>query len=343
MMNALPATVNIPERITPNDVEEVSSRDGKLEEPAKRETEQERHSAMRNHHQIRSADAAADPTAERVSKLHKKDVMLGRGYGIQNHPGNERMRDIIAKYKPQYHSMTREGKRKLIEGAYNEITESGAKFLKKLDGKKGWAVVDRVTALNKIRQSVKRRKNAAHPFDEENWNKPTTFGGFAGPGARALAGMPSALEGMPSAMAGMPIPGAMRGMPPALSGIPGAIPGSMPGATPGSMPGATPGSMPGAIPGAIPLSISVPTPASLPSLVAPSSRYAPPARAAEDMSLAALEAQRMAALQRYRMITGSIAAATTRQDDMEYYQNLRRQQETRLLMEQRNTAEVAKK
>ena len=161
-------------------------------------------------------DAAdIDPNAERVYKLHKKDIILGRGFGIQNHPGNERMRDIIAKYKPKYHSLNREGKRILIEAVHAEVIEGGAKFLKKLDGEKVWVVVALPIALNKIRQSVKRRKNTARPFDHENWNKPSTLGGHAGLEGRALPGMSSTLAGMPGpgAIPGMPLAAAAAGLP----------------------------------------------------------------------------------------------------------------------------------
>jgi hypothetical protein len=124
---------------------------------------QERYAALRNH-QIRFADAI-DPNAERVHKLQKSDIVFGRGRGFQNHPGNQRMRDVIEKYKTQYHSLKRGGKHDLVDTVYKEITDGGGRFLKKLDGEDVWVVVDRPIALQKVSHTMRCRKSIIKQLD----------------------------------------------------------------------------------------------------------------------------------------------------------------------------------
>jgi len=282
-----------------DDDDKSTSSDGTVEEPT--ETEQ-RYAALRNH-QIRFADAI-DPNAERVYKLRKKDIIFGRGRGFQNHPGNERMRDIIEKYKTQYHSLNRDGKRKLVEAVHAEITEGGARFLKKLDNEQAWVVVDLPIALQKVSHTMRCRKSIIRQLDEHG-NIPTTLGGAVGH---------ATLPGVPIVIAAMPGPGAIPGMASA-AGIPG-----LSDPTAGVLPGANPAA------------------AGLPSMGA-SGLYAPPAAVgASDTSLAGLEAQRLAALHRYRVLSGM---AVARQGDIEYYQHLRREQllrETRMLQQMGDVA-----
>jgi hypothetical protein len=117
-----------------------------------------RYAALRSH-SIRFEDAI-DPNAERVEKLRKNDIIFGRGKGFQNHPGNQRMREIIDKYKIQYHSLKRAEKRQLVEKVYKEIAEGGARFLKKVDGEIALVMVDAPVAIQKVSQTLRRRKNA---------------------------------------------------------------------------------------------------------------------------------------------------------------------------------------
>jgi hypothetical protein len=115
-----------------------------------------RYAALRNH-RIRFEDAI-DPNAERVKTLNKNDVIFGRGRGFQNHPGNLRMRTIIEKYKNEYHSLRRQGKRDMVEKVYKEIIENGARFLKKIDGADEWINVDVPIALQKVSHTLRCRK-----------------------------------------------------------------------------------------------------------------------------------------------------------------------------------------
>jgi hypothetical protein len=127
------------------------------EEEQQEEPDASRLALLRNH-QLRFSDAF-DPNAERVDKIGSNDVIFGRGKGYQNHPGNVRMRDIIEKYKIQYHSLNRKKKRELLQAVYNEIIEDGARFLKKLDGEDAWVKVDADLALQKVSHTLRCRKS----------------------------------------------------------------------------------------------------------------------------------------------------------------------------------------
>eukprot|EP00980_Cylindrotheca_fusiformis_P025557 scaffold14060_cov83-Cylindrotheca_fusiformis.AAC.2 len=124
-----------------------------------------RYAALRNH-SIRFEDAI-DPNAERVDKLRKTDIVFGRGKGFQNHPGNKRMRYIAEKYKTRYHSLGRAEKRKMVETVYREISEGGARFLKKVDGENAWVVVDAPVAVQKVSHTLRCRKPTDMPISED--------------------------------------------------------------------------------------------------------------------------------------------------------------------------------
>eukprot|EP00980_Cylindrotheca_fusiformis_P015883 scaffold4642_cov112-Cylindrotheca_fusiformis.AAC.8 len=127
-----------------------------------------RYVALRNH-SIRFEDAI-DPNAERVDELRRIDIVFGRGKGFQNHPGNKRMRDIVEKYKTQYHSLRRAEKRKLVESVYKEITEGGARFLKKVEGENAWVMVDAPVAIQKVSLTLRRRKPTDTSATDDTWS-----------------------------------------------------------------------------------------------------------------------------------------------------------------------------
>jgi hypothetical protein len=116
------------------------------------------YAALRSHSM--RFEEAIDPNAVRVDKLNKNDTISGRGKGSQNHPGNQRMREIVDKYKVQYFSLKRLEKRELVESVYKEIAEGDARFLKKVDGENLWIMVDVPVAMEKVSQALRSRKNA---------------------------------------------------------------------------------------------------------------------------------------------------------------------------------------
>lgn len=89
----------------------------------------DRSNALRSH-PIRFEDAV-NPNAERVTIVQPDDVVLGRGKRLQGLPGNTRMRRIVQKYSNLYHSLKRADKRRLLEAVYQEIIQTGARFLLK--------------------------------------------------------------------------------------------------------------------------------------------------------------------------------------------------------------------
>jgi hypothetical protein len=173
----------IPTESCSMDSEEVTSKEG--EHPAgdtssasdTNSKARESYAALRNQ-QIRFEDAL-DPDGERVYELHKSDVVFGRGRGFQDHTGNKRMRDMIEKYKTQYHSFNRAGKRTLVESVYKKITDGGGRFLKKLDGDYGeviWVVVNHHTALQKVSQYM-RCKRSIITLQDRDGQVPEAVGG----------------------------------------------------------------------------------------------------------------------------------------------------------------------
>jgi hypothetical protein len=143
-------------------------------------TEEARYSALRNH-RIRFEDAI-DPNAERVFKVHNQDIVFGRGKGFQNHPGNQRMREIIHKYKAGYRSLKRTKKRELVQSIYDELTEGGARFLKKLDDNGIWVKVDTPIALQKVSHTLRCRKELerVYELDAQGVSKMSRDGVFNG-------------------------------------------------------------------------------------------------------------------------------------------------------------------
>lgn len=146
------------------------------------------YAALRNH-RIRFEDAI-DPNSERVDKLRKTDILFGRGKGFQNHPGNKRMREIIDKYKNQYHSLKRSEKREMVENVYKEITLNGARFLKKLSDENAFVMVDEPVALQKVSHTLRCRKGTEKDYAE-----------MQAASARALAGLD--YSGRPAAETGV--------------------------------------------------------------------------------------------------------------------------------------------
>jgi hypothetical protein len=102
---------------------------------------------------------ANNTNAERVQTAGENDIIFGRGKGLQRHPGNQRMRKLIGKYKEQYQSLERTRKRILVEAVYNEIVEVGARFLTKSPDEDTFFVVDVPTALLKVSNTLRCKKS----------------------------------------------------------------------------------------------------------------------------------------------------------------------------------------
>jgi len=67
-----------------------------------------------------------------TTELQSYDVLLGRGTGPANHPGNIYFRDIVERVKPSYvHTPSRKVKNKLVLQVVDDVKSRGGRFLRK--------------------------------------------------------------------------------------------------------------------------------------------------------------------------------------------------------------------
>lgn len=99
-----------------------------------------------------------------------KDVLLGRGRGIQTANGNYLMRQIIAGHRNTYCSLMRQDRRKYSETVLNEVLATGARFLQRTEHNdtEYWVPVDRETAHDKVSHSLREKR----PSREHNIGDP---------------------------------------------------------------------------------------------------------------------------------------------------------------------------
>lgn len=145
---------------------------------------------------------------------------------LQNHPGNRRMRDIVEKYKIKYHTLRRTEKQDLIEAVYMELTENGARFLKKLDKEDVWVNVDRPVALQKVSHTLRCRKGVLDKVMSEKDSLPSPNLSSSGVSLQKQQSLSSSLAGLqssfnPVALGGATSPTleAQAAMPPAGSSL----------------------------------------------------------------------------------------------------------------------------
>jgi hypothetical protein len=102
-----------------------------------------------------------------------KDILLGRGRGIQSSNGNFLMREITKKHRGRYCSLPRADRRAYSEKVADEILATGARFLRRVDngdtlGMELWEEVqDRSTMHDKVSHSLREKQSAAATRDEE--------------------------------------------------------------------------------------------------------------------------------------------------------------------------------
>ena len=148
-----------------------------------------------------AANASLKPAALLPADVQPNDIVFGRGKGYHGHAGNERMRNIINKYKMQYHSIDRSQKRDLVEVVHDEIVQDGARFLVKASS--GYEEADRTMALQKVSNALRCKKSfqreaaiAGSPSGRRNDAKLSAENDSI---ARALASRPLH-EALPSAI-----------------------------------------------------------------------------------------------------------------------------------------------
>ncbi|CAJ1969188.1 unnamed protein product [Cylindrotheca closterium] len=107
--------------------------------------------------QQRKASIRRSPNLSSVAEAN--NVLFGRGKRFTYHPGNQRMRRILDKYRSQYFGASCAEKRKLIKKAYGEIIEGGVKFLKPAGREDEWVEVDVELAIQKVGHSLRCRRS----------------------------------------------------------------------------------------------------------------------------------------------------------------------------------------
>eukprot|EP00980_Cylindrotheca_fusiformis_P022481 scaffold9345_cov120-Cylindrotheca_fusiformis.AAC.10 len=114
-------------------------------------------------------NVARHPNSERLITPTTNDVLFGRGKRFQNHPGNQRMRKIIRKYKKVYASQKGQHRKRLVvENAYTEIISGGARFVKKNEDNVEWEEVQMHEALEKVAHTIRYKPRNAAKEDEED-------------------------------------------------------------------------------------------------------------------------------------------------------------------------------
>ena len=139
-------------KLTPSTTDPAALADKMRDAVAKRYTpwKDRKHKPKRRHKSFNEAIR----NSQRVPNVRNDDVIFGRGRVDQNHPGNKRMMAIVRKYKPRYDSIHRSRKREIVEAAYSEITQDGARFLHKSRDELTFAEVDLNVSLQKVRNTL---------------------------------------------------------------------------------------------------------------------------------------------------------------------------------------------
>ncbi|CAJ1954553.1 unnamed protein product [Cylindrotheca closterium] len=89
------------------------------------------------------------PNAVAVTVPRQNDIILGRGKGAQNHPGNRIMRKTLTQYWKRYVEAKHGVKQCVVKEAYHELVQGDIRFLKR-DENDHWVLVDKETALLKV-------------------------------------------------------------------------------------------------------------------------------------------------------------------------------------------------
>jgi hypothetical protein len=118
---------------------------------------------------------------EGITEPRPLDVLMGRGYEAQIHPGNLRYRNIIAESEEGYEKSLIHEKTAIAKEIVRLIKESGGRFLEQ-DGH-DWMLVDDKKARTKVSSAFRdsrRKSRSAHPISNvaansnSNSTKPTS-------------------------------------------------------------------------------------------------------------------------------------------------------------------------
>ncbi|KAL9181842.1 hypothetical protein ACHAXT_012185 [Thalassiosira profunda] len=132
------------------------------------------------------------------------DVLLGRGFAIMCHPGNELLREMVRSEKPAFLATPRAAKRDVARSIVRDIQRWGGRFLVEdpacerdkdaaLIKKRGWLVAEEERAVEKVmhRLREKDKKGGVAQEGVGNGGVPNGVGSGAHPGPQGLQQVPS--------------------------------------------------------------------------------------------------------------------------------------------------------
>ena len=90
------------------------------------------------------------------------DVLLGRGAGCWNHPGNRKFRGVVHKHLSSYdNAKLRVEKTHIVSVILDEVRANGGRFLKRNQLTEKWRVVDQRVANEKIGHAIRDKRATA--------------------------------------------------------------------------------------------------------------------------------------------------------------------------------------
>jgi hypothetical protein len=109
---------------------------------------------------------ASDYKDEWINEPGPLDVLQGRGWKVQVHPGNLRFRNIIAERQEVYDKSLIYDKTVISKEIVQVIKESGGRFLRQDEGH-GWKLVDDKVARVKVSAAFRdrRKSNSVPPIN----------------------------------------------------------------------------------------------------------------------------------------------------------------------------------
>ncbi|KAG7351261.1 hypothetical protein IV203_010621 [Nitzschia inconspicua] len=101
------------------------------------------------------------PSGGVVSEIGHYDVLFGRGKGIQAHPGNKRLRELVEANLGRYEQASRLEKTLLAETIVRNIKDTSGRFLKLDSGRGGgWTEVNDEIARDKIAHAFRTQRKS---------------------------------------------------------------------------------------------------------------------------------------------------------------------------------------
>jgi hypothetical protein len=94
------------------------------------------------------------------------DVLLGRGSGICDKPGNKKFRSLVEQYRDEYSSSHRNEKNRIGNTVLHGVQSDGGRFLAFDEGEREWKEVPRARALEKSMQALREQSVRSSAFEK---------------------------------------------------------------------------------------------------------------------------------------------------------------------------------